>query len=88
MDDGRSNLAEAAEALTVEPRIILADGRLSAAELALARGRGSIGMAAFEGGKAYLELGGVVLAEGAVRRRGGRYSFITSRAYRAEGETR
>lgn len=86
MDDGRSNLAEAAEALTVEPRIILADGRLSAAELASAKGRGSLSMAAFEGGKAYLELGGVVLAEGALRRRGGRYAFIASRAYAKEGE--
>lgn len=88
MDDGTANLAEAVGALEVGPRIILADARLSAAELASARGRGSLAMAAFEGGKAYLELGGVALAEGAVRRRGGRYAFIVSRAYAAEGAAR
>lgn len=88
MDDGTVDLAEAVGALEVEPRIILADARLSAAELASARVRGSMAMAAFEGGKAYLELGGVVLAEGAVRRRGGRYAFIASHAYAKEGEAR
>lgn len=88
MEDGMSDLTEAVEALAVEPRIVLAAKRLSAAELALARGRGSLDMAAFEGGKAYVELGGVVLAEGAVRRRGGRYAFIASRAYATEGERR
>lgn len=88
MEDGSANLSEAAEALAVEPRIVLAAGRLSAAELALARGRGSLAMAGFEGGKAYLELGGVVLAEGSVRRRGGRYAFVASRAYATEGEGR
>lgn len=62
--------------LLLDTRVILAESSMTAAEAAQARRRGQLSLPAH--GKARLEAGGVVLAEGELRQKEGRTVFVVS----------
>ncbi len=72
--------------LRMEAEVLLARSELSAADVARARREGSLAMAVPEGGKACLELGGVVLAEGRVVTKRGKRVFVVEKAYQSGGK--
>lgn len=75
-------------ALRLEAGVSLADGAMSAADAEAARRSGGLSMPARDGGVAYLEVGGVVVAEGRMVRRNGGSAFVVTKAYRQNGEER
>jgi len=76
----------AAGDLLLDANVILASSRMCAESVDEARRAGTVRMAAPRGRMAYLEVGGVLVAEGRIRRRAGRRVFIVTRAYDGPGE--
>lgn len=72
--------------LLLDANVILASGRMCAESVDVARRAGSVRMTAPLGRLAYLEVGGVLVAEGRIRRRAGRKVFVVTKAYAGQGE--
>jgi len=67
--------------LPMEAVVVLASSRLSADEVERRRKAGSLTMNAPASQPAYLEAGGVVVAEGVVRKTHGKSAFVVTRTY-------
>jgi len=67
------------DSLRFDAAIVLADGAMSAADVAQARRSGKITMAANEKGTALLEAGGVILAEGRITKKRGKTAFVITK---------
>jgi hypothetical protein len=74
------------DALVLETDIVLARARLSPLAIARARRAGRLEMRAEEGGRAFLEVGGVLVAEGKIVKRGGRSYLKVGRLLGRGGE--
>lgn len=73
-------------ALRLDACIVLASTTMSPEDVEKARRSGALLMAAPKRGTAYLEVGGIVVAEGRMARRGGTNAFVVTRTYRENGE--
>jgi len=67
--------------LLMEAVVVLASSKLSADEVEQRRHSGTLTMNAPAGQPAYLEAGGVVVAEGVVRKQHGKSAFVVTRTY-------
>jgi|GEM_PF-3202150 len=67
--------------LLLDATVILASTRLCADDAAAAERSGTVGFPAPGGRLAYLEVGGVIVAEGRMARKSGRSVFVVSRTY-------
>lgn len=72
--------------LRLDACVIVASGTMSAEGVDRARDSGRIAMKAYESGAAYLEVGGVVVAEGELRKKRGKSAFVVTRAYQEGSE--
>lgn len=72
--------------LSLEACIVMASGTMSAEDVDRARDAGRLTMKAHERGAAYLEVGGVVVAEGTLRARRGKSAFVVTRTYQESSE--
>jgi hypothetical protein len=70
----------------LETDLVLSRSRLSPLDLARQGKAGCSELPALEGGKALLEVGGVVVAEGRIVQRGGRHCFRLDRLMEAADE--
>lgn len=67
--------------LSMEAVVVLASSKLSADEVDQRRRAGTLSMSAPAGQPAYLEAGGVVVAEGVMRKQRGKSAFVVTRTY-------
>jgi hypothetical protein len=74
--------------LSLDAYVVIASGSMSADDVDRARDAGKLSMKAPEKGAAYLEVGGVVVAEGALRKKHGKSAFVVTRTYQDSGEVR
>ncbi|MFH2113206.1 MAG: hypothetical protein ABIJ86_01705 [Spirochaetota bacterium] len=82
MEHGNAqDLRARVDMLALEACVILAQTKLSAADVEQARRLGRLEMACPAGAKAHLEVGGVTIAEGVMKRRWGTQVFVLSKAY-------
>ncbi len=72
-------------ALGLDACIVIASGSMSAEDVNRARDAGKLAMKAPEKGAAYLEVGGVVVAEGVVRKKHGKSAFVVTRTQEPVG---
>ncbi len=85
----RDNAGEATAAiggLELDAYVVIASGAMSAEDLDRAKDQGKLAMKAPEGGVAYLELGGVLVAEGRLQKRHGKSAFVVTRSYQDSSE--
>jgi hypothetical protein len=75
------DLSARVNTLALDACVILAQAQLSAADVEQARRLGRLEMACPAGDKAYLEVGGVTIAEGVMKRRWGTQVFMVTKAY-------
>ncbi len=80
------DLSARVDTLALDACVILAQAKLSAADVEQARRLGRLEMACPAGDKAYLEVGGVTIAEGVMKRRWGTQVFVVSKAYGSSEE--
>ena len=74
--------------LGLEARVVLAGSSMSAADVDKARLSGGLSLERPAGGRAYLEVGGVAVAEGKIARRGGKSAFVVTRLLKKGEEVR
>ncbi len=86
-DNSGARTAEVGD-LRLDACVVVASGTMSAEDADRARDSGWLAMKAPEGGVAYLEVGGVVVAEGRLRKRRGKNAFVVTRTYQESGEVR
>jgi hypothetical protein len=67
--------------LSLEATVVLAGSRMSAGDVERARRDGSLRMDATGDGIAYLEAGGVIVAEGRMKRKHGKSAFVVTRTF-------
>lgn len=67
------------DAVSFDVAVIVASGSMSAADVARARRAGKITMETPAGRKVLLETGGVILAEGIIKRKQGRDAFVVTK---------
>jgi hypothetical protein len=72
--------------LGLDAYVLIASGTMSAEDLDLARDSGRLAMKAPVTGAAYLEVGGVVVAEGRLRTKRGKSAFVVTRSYQESSE--
>ncbi len=68
-----------ADNLKFDAAIVLSSASMSASDVARIRRNGKITMAANETGKALLEVGGVILAEGKIMKKRGKTAFVITK---------
>ncbi len=85
MDDIQERVS--VDMLRFDAAVVLSSGFMSASDVAKSRRSGKISMAANEDGKALLEAGGVILAEGRITKKRGRTAFVVTRMLEAGEET-
>ncbi len=89
---GKADNAGAGEAraaiggLSLDAYVVIASGAMSAEDLDGARDSGKLAMKAPIAGAAYLEVGGVVVAEGVVQKKRGKSAFVVTRNYQESSE--
>ncbi len=76
----------AIEGLGLDAYVVIASGSISAEELERARESGRLALKAPGMGAAYLEVGGVVVAQGTLRSRRGKSAFVVTRSYQELSE--
>ncbi len=86
--DGTGEPKAAVGGLGLDAYVVIASGSMSAEDVDRARDAGKLAMKAPEKGAAYLEVGGVVVAEGVVRKKRGKSAFVVTRTYQDSGEVR
>lgn len=86
MIEGSGEQRLAVDALNLEASVIVASGSMSAADADKARGMGLIAMAEPANAKAYLEVGGVKVAEGTLGRKRGKAAFTVTRMFESSKE--
>lgn len=74
--------------LRLDACVVVASGTMSAEDVDRARDSDRLAMRAPEKGAAYLEVGGVVVAEGTLRKKHGKSAFVVTRTYQDSGEVR
>jgi hypothetical protein len=74
--------------LGLDACVVIASGSMSAEDVDRARDSGRLAMKAPEKSAAYLEVGGVVVAEGTLRKKHGKSAFVVTRTYQDSGEVR
>jgi len=72
----------------MEAVVVLASARLSADDVDRERRSGTLTMSAPAGQAAYLEAGGVILAEGVMQKKHGKSAFVVTRMYQDDSEVR
>ena len=78
----RQDQAEAAiGALSLDAVVVLASSALSAGDVDRARRDGNLRMGAPGNGAVYLEVGGVAVAEGRMKKRHGKSAFVVTRVF-------
>jgi hypothetical protein len=89
---GRADNAGAGEAriaiegLGLDAYVLIASGAMSAEDLDGARDAGRLTLKAPVTGAAYLEVGGIVVAEGRLRAKRGKSAFVVTRSYQESSE--
>ena len=86
MIEGSGEQRVAVDGLNLEASVIVATGSMSAADADKARGVGQIAMAEPANATAYLEVGGVRVAEGTIGRKRGKAAFIVTRMFESSNE--
>ncbi len=71
--------------LGLEACVVLAEADMSAAEADRATRTGALSMRRPDGALAWLEVGGVAIAEGRISRRRGKLGFTVTRMYKEAG---
>ncbi len=74
--------------LSLEAVVVLASAKLSADDVDQCKRAGTITVSAQAGQPAYLEAGGVVIAEGVVRKKHGKSAFVVTRTYQESSGVR
>ena len=74
--------------LSMEAVVVLASSKLSADEVEQRRRAGTLTMSTPAGQPAYLEVGGIIVAEGVVRKQHGKSAFVVTRTYQESSGVR
>jgi hypothetical protein len=72
--------------LGLDAYVLIASGSMSAEDLERARESGRLTLKAPVTGAAYLEVGGIVVAEGRLRAKRGKSAFVVTRSYQDSSE--
>jgi len=74
--------------LSMNAVVVLASTKLNADDVDRRRQAGTLTMSAPAGQAAYLEAGGVIVAEGIMRKKHGKSAFVVTRMYQDDSEVR